>query len=228
MDRGQPARDQDAQVPILEQRPVDTTLYSLADAPPPPPERRDGERHLTLYRVGSLTIDGRRELCLIKNVSAGGMMIRAYCAIPAGTKVGVELKHGSAVAGIACWADGHHVGISFDQPIDVVELLAFSMEGPRPRMPRVEVAGPVSLRQDGTIHRARLRDISQGGVKLESATALSVDGDVVVTIAGMPPQAGAIRWREGACYGISLNRVIPLPTLVDWLRAQREQLRAAS
>lgn len=212
----------------METKPVDTTLYSLADAPPSPPERRDGERHLTLFRVGSLMLDGRRELCLIKNVSAGGMMIRAYCPIPAGTKVGVELKHGSAVAGVACWADGHHVGISFDQPIDVVELLAFSMEGPRPRMPRVEVDCAASVREDGTIHRTRLRDISQGGVKLESKSRLTIDSDVVVTVAGMPPQAGVVRWREGDAYGISLNRIIPLPTLVDWLRAQREVLRAAS
>ena len=70
---------------MLDELPVETTLYSLRDSPPGPPERRAGERHLTLLRVGSLIIGDRRELCLIKNVSAGGMLIRAYCDIALGT-----------------------------------------------------------------------------------------------------------------------------------------------
>ena len=65
----------------MEAQPVETTLYSLSSVPPAPAaeaERRDGERHMTLYRVGSIQVEDRRELCLIKNISAGGMMIRLY------------------------------------------------------------------------------------------------------------------------------------------------------
>ena len=60
----------------VEEQPVETTLYSLSDRTPDPVERRDGERYLTLFRVGTVMIEDRRELCLIKNISAGGMMIR--------------------------------------------------------------------------------------------------------------------------------------------------------
>ena len=60
----------------MEEQPVETTLYSLSDRTPDPVERRDGERYLTLFRVGTVMIEDRRELCLIKNISAGGMMIR--------------------------------------------------------------------------------------------------------------------------------------------------------
>ena len=69
----------------MQEQPVDTTLYSLSDVAPAPVERRDGERHLTLFRVGSIVVEDRRELCLIKNVSAGGMLIRAYSAMIPGT-----------------------------------------------------------------------------------------------------------------------------------------------
>ena len=55
----------------VEEQPVETTLYSLSDRAPEPAERRYDERYLTLFRVGSVTIDDRRELCLIKNISAG-------------------------------------------------------------------------------------------------------------------------------------------------------------
>ena len=63
----------------MEKQPAETTLYSLSDAPPQPAnesDRRTGERHMTLYRVGSVMLDGHRELCLRRNISAGGMMIR--------------------------------------------------------------------------------------------------------------------------------------------------------
>ena len=53
---------------------VEETSISLAAATPPPPERRRGQRHLTILRVGALTIDGTRELCLVRNISAGGVM----------------------------------------------------------------------------------------------------------------------------------------------------------
>src|SRR5690349_19331306 len=57
---------------MLDEQPVETTLYSLDEAAPPQVQRRESERVLTLLRVGALTVGGRRELCLIRNVSAGG------------------------------------------------------------------------------------------------------------------------------------------------------------
>ena len=125
----------------MKTQPVETTLYSLSDAPPlAEAERRDGQRHMTLYRVGSILVDGRRELCLIKNISAGGMMIRLYCSIADGTPVVVELKSGQPICGKISWTRDQNAGIAFDEPIDVIDILSTTMEGPRPRMPRIEAA----------------------------------------------------------------------------------------
>lgn len=211
----------------MEEVPVETTLYSLADAPPQPGERRDGERHLTLFRVGSLTIGGRRELCLIKNISAGGMLIRAYCAIQPDTRVSVELKSGEPVSGTARWVSGDNVGIAFDSPVDVIDLLATSMAGPRPRMPRVEVEGLAWVRQGADSYPVRARDVSQGGIKVTTKAALALGGDVVVTLPGLEPQPGVVRWHHSGSYGITFNRVVPLPALVGWIQDHRERLRSA-
>ncbi|HET7816302.1 MAG TPA: PilZ domain-containing protein [Sphingomicrobium sp.] len=211
----------------MEEKPVETTVYSLTDAPPAPSDRRESERQLTLFRVGSLVIGDRRELCLIKNVSAGGMMIRAYCAIEPGTRVSVELKCGEAVAGSALWVEGETIGLAFDEPVDVVGLLATSMQGPRPRMPRIEVDCVASIREGATVHRVMVRDVSQGGIKVATEKALGVGADVMVTLAGLAPVAGVVRWSESGCYGVTFNRVLPLPLLVGWLHEQRERLRAA-
>lgn len=212
----------------MDEQPVETTLYSLSDALPDDVERRDGERHLTLFRVGSVTIDDRRELCLIKNISAGGMLIRAYCQLEPGTKLSVELKQGEQIQGQVCWMRDNCAGISFDEPVDVVELLAGSMEGPRPRMPRVEIRCIASVREGARVYGLLACDISQGGVKIQSDKHLPIGCDVVVTLPGLPPHKGVVRWQHSGCYGITFNRLLALSELVGWLHDQRESLRQAS
>jgi hypothetical protein len=209
----------------VEEQPVETTLYSLSENLPREMERRDSERHLTLFRVGTITIDDRRELCLIKNISAGGMLIRAYCSLEPGTALSVELKRGEQVRGTVSWASEGSVGIAFDQRIDVVQLLASSMDGARPRMPRVEVRCIASVRQGANVYGMRARDVSQGGLKVESSRELAIGSEVVVTLPGLAPQLAVVRWQEAGCYGITFNRLLALSELVQWLQEQREMLR---
>lgn len=211
-----------------EEQPVETTLYSLSDRTPDPAERREGERYLTLFRVGTMMIGDRRELCLIKNISAGGMMIRPYCKVESGTSVSVELKRGEQIPGTVNWVRDDSAGIEFNDRIDVVELLASSMEGPRPRMPRVEVRCIASVRHGSNVYGMRAHDVSQGGLKVESARDLEVGADVLVTLPGLPSKQAVVRWREGRSYGITFQRLIALPELVKWLRDQRELLKTTS
>jgi hypothetical protein len=212
----------------VQEQPVETTLYSLSEAAPAPKDRRDGERHLTLFRVGSIMIEDRRELCLIKNVSSGGMLIRAYSAMTPDTAVSIELKQGEVIPARINWVKEDNVGISFDRPVDVVDLLATSMDGPRPRMPRIEVRCIASVRRDGNVYGMRARDISQGGIKVESDRNLNLGDEVVVTLPGLAPAQGVVRWKDAGAYGITFNRLLALSDLVGWLQGQRELLRKAS
>jgi len=211
----------------VKEQPVETTLYSLAAAPPSPVNRREGERILTLYRVGSIIIGGTRELCLIKNISAGGMMIRAYCEVSCDTPVSVELKSGHPIEGAVSWVRDESVGITFDSPVDVIELLSASMEGPRPRMPRIEVDCFATVRDGADVRRVHVRDISQGGLKAESSAIMASGTDVIVSLPGLEPQPGVVRWNHGGFTGITLNQLLPLPILVGWLEQQRSAMRAA-
>ena len=210
----------------MDEQPVETTLYSLSSAPPEP-DRRSDERHLSLLRVGSMMIGERRELCLIKNISSGGMMIKAYCPIETGTRISIELKHGEPVSGTALWAEGDAIGVRFDQPVDVLALLTWSSDGPRPRMPRVEVDSVAWVREGAVVHRTRAINVSQGGIRVEAVQPLTIGADVTVSLNGLEPIAGIVRWNEDGGYGITFNRVLPLAGLVDWLRDQRERQRAA-
>ncbi|MES2902576.1 MAG: PilZ domain-containing protein [Pseudomonadota bacterium] len=206
---------------------VSTTAYSLSSKAPAPSDRREGERHLTLFRVGAMTVDGRRELCLIKNISEGGMMIRPYCQLREGAELTIELKTGFLVSCKVAWLHEGSVGVEFDRPVDIVEILSSSSEGPRPRMPRIEVDCFANVRDGGEVHRMRVQDISQGGVKLESNRVIDAGADLVLSLPGLAPQPAAVRWCEDGCLGVTFNRLLPLAELVDWLRAIRDQRRAA-
>ena len=214
---------------------VETTLYSLSADAPSCPDRRHDERYVSLLRVGALTIADRRELCLIRNISAGGMMIRPYSPIPVGTPVSIELKHGDSVTGVAQWSDQGLVGVAFDAQIDVLALLNSPGGRPRPRMPRIELSCTALLRSDGTVFRARVANISQGGICVDSPVDLQPGNDVVVTLAGLHAAAGVVKWKDRAFHGIGFNRVFPVEELMGFLKEQQrnqqeqevEQRRAA-
>ena len=207
----------------MDERPVETTIYSLDGGTPKPDERVGGERHLTLLRVGSLVIGDRRELCLIRNISAGGMMIRAYSKIAPGTRVTIELKQGDPVTAIAKWAKDENVGLEFEIPIDVLSLISTSLEEPRPRMPRIGVSCTAWVREGAIVHRTKVADVSQGGVKIHCRKELPVGAEVIVTLTGLSPTPGTIRWKDEESYGITFNRPLPLPTLVGWLQQQQDR-----
>lgn len=204
----------------LEQLPIETTIYSMSREPPSQQERRTDERLLTLFRVGSLLLDGRRELCLVKNISAGGALIRAYCRLEADLELQIELKENQPISGRVNWVKGSDAGIGFDERVDVVDLLKSSGDDPRPRMPRVEVRCAVFVREGATTNRAKLINVSQGGLSVESENGLSVGSNVTVTLPGLAPQAAVVRWSEGSRYGISFNTVLPLAGLTEWLQGR--------
>ena len=213
----------------MKDQPVESTLYSLANAAPERPERRSSERYLSLLRAGAMVVNERRELCLIRNISAGGMMVSAYSEIPVGASLSIELKHGEPISGVVQWVENGLTGIAFESPIDVVALLAPGAGGPRPRLPRIEVDAIAWVREDANIVRSRAVNVSQGGVCVESKVALPTGANVVVTLPGLTPAAGVVKWRSDHHYGIAFNRTLPLSDLVAWLQEQqeREQRRSA-
>ena len=207
---------------------VETTVYSLSSDAPAQPDRRQGERYVSLLRVGALITNGRRELCLIRNISAGGMMIRPYSTVAAGARVSVELKHGESLTGTAQWSEKGLIGISFETPIDVLALLSPSGTETRPRMPRVELSCSARLHHEGRAAPGSVVNISHSGICLTTRATLPINADVIVTLPGLRPAAGVVKWSENDQYGIGFNRVFPLDELMEFLREQqRDEQRKA-
>jgi hypothetical protein len=206
----------------LEDRVVETG-FSFSNDVPQPPERRSSERHIKILRVGTIVVDGRRELCLIRNISAGGVMAHVYSQLTPGKSVSIELKTSQPVIGRVVWARGGNVGVQFDTPVDVAELLAMPQgvdNGWRPRTPRVEIDRMATLRVGARTCWVHARDISQSGVKIEAEAdyAPTAGEEVVVTLEGFRPLAGVVRWSADGVCGIAFNGLIPFGDLIAWLK----------
>ena len=142
--------------------------------------------------------------------------------------VTVELKCGLPVAGKVSWVRGADLGVSFDGKIDVIDLLANTIGGQRPRMPRIEVDCHATVRDGATVLRVRVADISQGGIKICHEARIAPGSDVVVTVPGLPAVAGVLRWNQGGCSGVTFNALLPLPSLMGWLTELRDGMAHAS
>jgi hypothetical protein len=199
------------------------TTFSFSTRAPKPPERRENARNLTILRVGALIIDGKRELCLLRNIAAGGLMAHVYRELVPGSKVEVELKTNESTPGRVIWMEDSNVGVEFDEPIDVAEMLqsqAVLANGWRPRLPRVEVDRLGELRIGATIHAVNTCDISQGGVKLEIDQPIQPGAEAVLTLEKFRPIHGVVRWYYDGQAGMGFNQVIPFHELMGWLRSK--------
>jgi Tfp pilus assembly protein PilZ len=204
------------------------TTFSFSPRAPGRPDRRRETRHLTILRVGALIGAHGRELCLIRNISAGGLMAHVYSTHRVGAAVAVELKSNQSVPGQVVWADESNLGIAFDAPIDVAEMLSSQAaleNGWRPRLPRVEVDRLATLRCGARLYGVNTRDISQGGVKVETDQPLEVGREVVLTMERFRPVAGVVRWCQGGLAGIAFNHLIPFHELMEWLKPEAAALR---
>lgn len=193
----------------------------------PAVERRQGVRYMTVMRVATLQTDHGEELCLVRNISEGGLKARIWSPLDVGASVTARFKSSYDVPGTVVWRRDDHIGVQFGAPGDVALILNGDdapASGLRPRAPRIRLEMPVRVRVGARDHRATLRDISQGGAKvLLDAPDQWQDAEppIVLMIAGLPGTEGSLRWRDEAIMGLAFNTPIPLDTLARWLIARR-------
>jgi hypothetical protein len=202
---------------------VTETGFSFSHAVPAPPERRTSERHLKILRVGTLIVDERRELCLIRNISAGGLMAHVYSRLEPGEPVSVELKTRQPVEGRVIWVRESNAGIQFEAPIEIAELLANPPvldNGWRPRTPRVEIDRMATLRAGYRTYWVHARDISQSGIKVEADEPPEAGSEIVIDLEGLGTIAGVVRWSRGTGCGIAFNEIVPFAELIAWLKSE--------
>lgn len=202
---------------------TDPATISFASEPLALPERRQASRHVTVMRVAKLHTPHGQEFCLVRNISAGGLMAHIYSELLIGDPVVVEFRSGQTIAAKVLWRREGAAGLRFDVDIDAAAVLAGRVDSiarPLPaRAPRVWVEAEGRIRS-GQLHRhVTLCDISQGGARIRMVGPEAIEEKIVLMVTGLSPITGEVRWRDADHAGIAFDTPIPFDTLARWVPA---------
>ena len=199
------------------------TVYSLsADVPPSDGYEDDAG---AVFQPASLTLGSIRQVCQIRKLGAGGAVLHADLAIEEGQRLELELETGEHLDGTIAWRQGFEIGLRFDRQIDILPILARNLAGQpgeRRRMPRIEVYCPALLEAAGRTELVTIRDIAQGGVKIEAPFPLAREDRLTVTPEGLHPISGVVRWAKDCVAGIGFDQELGWQELMPWLRERRQ------
>lgn len=199
----------------------DLTAVSFSEVIPTPPERRGEERHTSLLRVGKLVTAEDQRLCMIRNISSAGAMLKLYQDIEVGASVEVEVTPDCPVAATVIWVQDDLAGVAFAERIDVVAALrGGSRMGPYRRVartPRLRIHRPATMHTDEIESAVTLCDLSLNGAKFETEADLATGIEVALFVDGLPPLTGRVRWCHDLHAGMEFDIPVQMDVLAEWM-----------
>jgi hypothetical protein len=202
------------------------TLYSLSGEVTPVDSAADEDS--SVLQRGMLIVGSIRNMCSIRKISAGGAVLHADMPLDDGRRLELELETGEHLDGTVVWRRGGEVGLRFDEPVDVMSIVArnlVSQPGERRRMPRVEVCCSATLEFGSRTQLVMISDIAQGGVKIQASPVPEPESRVVVTPDGLRSIAAQVRWARDGVAGLAFEQELQWQELMPWLKV-RSQLPA--
>lgn len=183
-------------------------------------ERREGARHISVFRVGRLLCDDRDQLCVVRNLSSGGAMIEANRVPHVGARVQIDLRSDKRYMATVRWARSREVGVQFDELVDVEAVLREERQSIRrqhPRAPRFVRMGRARIMSPRGISEGAIANISINGVAVLTPDAFAKDEPVVVIIEGLGATHAFARWSHDGETGLRLASPLSYRALADWL-----------
>jgi hypothetical protein len=187
------------------------------------PDRRDGVRHLTTFRIAKVRIGDAETLGIVRNISSGGMKIDLIGAVEPGSDVVISLGEDHEVTAHIVWRHDSATGVQFTNEIDLQHMLAKTplRQGRKiARPPRVQVQTPATIWYDGDSIKTEICDLSQHGAKLLVDHALKINDDITLQIADLGPIRCTIKWQSDGHAGVLFHSIFPLKYLMNWLARQ--------
>lgn len=193
-----------------------TTDASLSD-------NRSEERTATVFRPVIIETDQFAGFCLVRNLSPNGMRGRVYTSFAEGLAITVQFSPEKIVTGTLIWCKDEHVGVKFDEPIDVSRVLSdlarTLAEGKINRAPRLQIECSAELTIGDRTLAIKLQDISQRGIKA-SASFIRPGDEVQVRLEGLHRKA-IVRWTQGGIAGLNFVRPLSFEELAHWVIRQQ-------
>lgn len=190
-----------------------------ASAMLPGEDRRQSQRHITVLQVAKLITETCEELCIIRDISGGGLKAEVYCALHVGEKVRVQFKSGLEVGGHVVWAEDQQAGIRFDESIEAEALLIrreHDLDGYPLRSPRIKVNMPGTMRVNGEQVAIQVCDISQDGCRIHSDLMLKPGTGCEIALPGLGYRLASVRWFRDNQAGIMLHERLSYQDFALW------------
>jgi hypothetical protein len=204
------------------------TVFSLSADPPRAVQHQPDAQ--AAFDAAFLVSDCERFPCSLQRLSSAGATLQIQAQLSQDESMRLEMASGQVVGGKIDWCADGEAGFVFDEPIDIISTLArtlANLPAERRSMPRVEINQLVSIRDAGKVEHARTRNISQGGVGIDTRLELAVGDPVQLTFDALRHLDGVVRWMQDGQAGIAFNEELGWQTLMPWLRhAQRAQAGA--
>lgn len=171
-------------------------------------ERRSGERYRSVWRIAKITRDHDVGLWRVRNMSANGMMLAVDVSVRVGENLVIDLSDNIRVTGQIVWAHEGRCGVSFDQAIDVEQVLKALASEQREngyRQPRLPCEQEAQLFVGGDTHQIQLVNLSQSGVGFIFDGDLEVGKPLGLMMPDKVRRTAVVRWMRGQQGGLWLT-----------------------
>lgn len=165
----------------------------------PGAEQRSAPRFTSLIRAAKLVSSQGEFVCVVRDVSTGGVRLRCFHAIPEDRKMELQLQNGESFVVERVREDRFEASFRFITPAAIERLVQEAWD--RPRRPlRLNMALPLTLRTSAGSVAAVTQNISQQGCRVECAIPLALAQSVILESAYLPAIRAKVRWRvSGSC-----------------------------
>ena len=187
-------------------------LPESGQAGPDHSDQRAAQRFTLLIRNAKIVFPCGEFLCVIRDVSATGLRIKVFHALPDEQPEYLEMATGERYGVSVVWAEDGQMGLRFLEQQDVACLIR--EEGPYPkRSLRIMLQLPARLRAGGETSDATILNLSQYGANVECRERLAIEQQLILSARLLPDLDAKVRWRKGDQYGLSFHQTFSMDQL---------------
>lgn len=162
-------------------------------------DQRAAPRFTSLIRAAKLVSSQGEFVCVVRDVSTGGVRLRCFHAIPDDRVMELQLQNGESFVVERVREEGFEASYRFITPAAIERLVQEAWDYPR-RPLRLNMALPLTLRTQTGAVAAVTQNVSQQGCRVECAMPLALAQSVIIESAYLPGIRAKVRWRvAGAC-----------------------------
>lgn len=183
-------------------------------------DQRAESRTATVFRPVVITAAESVTLALVRNLSPQGMRAKVCTSSTTGGPITVQFGSDELIDGAIVWCEGDHIGVKFDQVIDVAQVLKNLskkvLRGKLNRALRLQIHSVGQLLIGARSLNIEVQDISQRGLKVLTSYVRPGD-EVCVCLEGLENRKAQVRWTQAGMAGLNFVRPLPFDELALWV-----------